>query len=475
MRVSEIFNLPQRQSELDFVDVDVATDVPVFVDPRAIRIQSGRLHDRCVALLQSFFAEVLIGLKDGKRAEVVKLLERLDEPNEVHLGLSRGRSRGRGLGGVGAVSVVDALAASRAAQTGLLSDLEDSALLVDGIGRDIISDITTNVIRSVLIDYTQEQCEYHGISTEEVYAGWIWDADRLRWKQVESFLPCVEDELLLLVPKSIVRLDLIFNPQKYYSKAIAPFHEEKEIKAGSNLVYALKSTGEKRVHKMDLIEKYGNTKAAVVKHTNEFPAALKNYKETPGMATSPPLDHNTLASKTHSLRPDFGSLLGKVRAIAPGGHGASMYHRAVGELLGAVTYPFLGNMVVEDEINEGRKRIDLTYDNLADEGFFRFIGRHYMASQMVVECKNYGKDPSNPELDQLLGRFSIHRTKFGIIACRKITDKQLFAQRCKDAALAGVGFVFYVDDDDLDRLINDYDSSDGKFPFFREQFDYLVK
>jgi hypothetical protein len=37
MRVSEEFNLGRTQPSLEFVDVDVCGDTPVYVDPRALR------------------------------------------------------------------------------------------------------------------------------------------------------------------------------------------------------------------------------------------------------------------------------------------------------------------------------------------------------------------------------------------------------------------------------------------------------
>src|SRR3712207_8001910 len=41
---------------------------------------------------------------------------------------------------------------------------------------------------------------------------------------------------------------------------------------------------------------------------------------------------------------------------------------------------------------------------------------------------------SNPELDQIAGRFSPSRGKFGIITSRNLNNKPLFLERCKDTA-----------------------------------------
>jgi hypothetical protein len=56
-----------------------------------------------------------------------------------------------------------------------LQDLEDTALVVEGIDIDRISDVTTNIIREPLIDYTQNVAEQHGIPVEQVGSGHTWD------------------------------------------------------------------------------------------------------------------------------------------------------------------------------------------------------------------------------------------------------------------------------------------------------------
>jgi hypothetical protein len=154
VRVSESFNLQFPQPALDFVNVDVAGDSRVFVDPRALRLLRTPWGDACVSLMQNFFDHILDGIRAGKRDEMLDLLVRLSEPNETHLGLSSGQSRGHAIGRQSAVHIYGALAQSEAIKTGLIRDLEETALLVKGIGFDIVLDIATNSIRAPLIEYT---------------------------------------------------------------------------------------------------------------------------------------------------------------------------------------------------------------------------------------------------------------------------------------------------------------------------------
>src|SRR5690242_12125138 len=92
-RVSQYFKLGKTQPELDFVDVDVHGDTRVFLSPTAIRQEGTPWSEECVALIQSFFEEVLEAIKAGNHGRAETLLRSLREPNETHLGLSSGKAR----------------------------------------------------------------------------------------------------------------------------------------------------------------------------------------------------------------------------------------------------------------------------------------------------------------------------------------------------------------------------------------------
>ena len=105
-----------------------------------------------------------------------------------------------------AKTVWEGLSASRAVQSGLLEDLEDTILFISHIGHDIISDITTNIIRGPLIRYTQDVAAYYNIPLQQqVVSGRIWHSGTRNWTQEYTALPVTEYGPLLLVPKVIVQ------------------------------------------------------------------------------------------------------------------------------------------------------------------------------------------------------------------------------------------------------------------------------
>ncbi|EPZ5305429.1 hypothetical protein ACXO29_004178, partial [Cronobacter sakazakii] len=129
----------------------------------------------------------------------------------------------------------------------------------------------------------------------------------------------------------------------------------------------------------------------------------------------------------------------------------------------------------QHKIHDGRKRIDITYNNEAKYGFFYWLSRHYTCPRIYIECKNYTSEIANPELDQLSGRFSRNRGNVGILVCRKIEDKSLFRQRCLDTANDGRGFILSIDDDDLEKMCDEYmKGGNQNFDTLRDLWDFLI-
>lgn len=146
----------------------------------------------------------------------------------------------------------------------------------------------------------------------------------------------------------------------------------------------------------------------------------------------------------------------KLSSIPPGATSATAYHRLIGGVLTFIFNPSLVSPKLEQPIHGGRKRIDIVYTNFATEGFFFTIktAPQTRARFVVVECKNYSEDLSNPEFDQLTGRFGHSRGQFGIICCRKNSNKAALIARSKDAANDGRGVVIVLDDQDILNLLN---------------------
>lgn len=476
MRVSEHFGLLRRQPHLDFVDVDITNDSKLFIDPRALSLLPSTWGQSCAELVKDFFNRVIRAIQAGEHDRAKALLGGLREPNETHLGLSRGRSRGRAVGSELATDLWESLSQSEAVHKELIEEIEDTVLLVPGIGRDIISDMTTNIIREPLIEYTQAACQTYGIPLQpEITSGRFWSPTSEKWFEKYVQLPVTNDQRLLLVPKVIVRQHLEYDAGHYFSNYILTILQEEELNANSALVQLLKS-GKRRVTKKDLKEKYGTDKSVIVEQTLRHPDALRKYRDD-HRQVSPPLSHEQLAADKSKDLPDFDAMLRRLRSIPTGRDDATDYELAIEDLLYALFYPALSSPEHQVEIHQGRKRIDISYQNVANTGFFRFLSLHQPCPFVFVECKNYRADPANPELDQLTGRFSPQRGRVGLLVCRDFQDRELFIQRCRDTALDDRGWVIPLDDSDLGSLIQERQNPNHaiEFPLLLNRLKRIIE
>lgn len=169
-KFSQHFSIDLTEHELDFVDISNEYDTRVYVDPYAIEIQQDIWCEKASNNIRSFFLEVLQALRARNDARAIFLMSHLTEPKETFLGISSGEPKGRGVGRGQALQLISAIRRSKAFKTGLLSDLSEMALYVEGIDRDKISDLTTNIIRDLLVEYTAQQCSLFDIPTRNIQA-----------------------------------------------------------------------------------------------------------------------------------------------------------------------------------------------------------------------------------------------------------------------------------------------------------------
>ncbi len=174
-KISDIYNLNKNQYELDFVNIDPEKDFPVYLNPFVFSSREDAFSVEATRTIKSFFQHNLELIQIGEINTARKNFSNLNEPNETCLGMSRGNPVGKGIGEDNADDVFESILNSDAIKSGLADDLEDTAIFIEGIGKDKVSDMTTNIIRSNLIKYTQEQCNLHNISmTSGIASGLFW-------------------------------------------------------------------------------------------------------------------------------------------------------------------------------------------------------------------------------------------------------------------------------------------------------------
>jgi hypothetical protein len=120
--------------------------------------------------------------------------------------------------------------------------------------------------------------------------------------------------------------------------------------------------------------------------------------------------------------------------------------------------------------------VDIDFKNHAQGGFFEWVGRHYRAPYIFVECKNFGSEIGNPEVDQISMRMSDRRGRFGILVCRNVDNEVKMQARCKASAIDGHAYVIVLQDKDLSILVEEAKNllSKNRFGLLEQKFKLLV-
>ena len=409
----------------------------------------------------------------GKREEARRLFSHLGEPNETCLGLSRGRPRGNAVGEELADDIFESLIESKAVKTGLLTDLEDARIFVRGIDKDRVSDMTTVLIPGQLLQYTIDQCTLWKMPlTPDVPSGDVWDRNTMSWVNYPVPRLVVAGRPILLVPKSIVSYSKQYTAKRFHQHFVLSYLKHEHLRLDTALV--------QRRRRRDGSERRWVTKKSIIAHespgdkdylaefTERHLDVFAEFKASAAREEAHSLPDDAL---TNAKLSDVVQHLKKELTSVPAGNdAAARYHRLVAGILELCFYPALIAPRLETPLHEGRKRIDITFDNAATGGFFhRLHAVHQLPSAyMMIECKNYSRDVNNPELDQLAGRFGVNRGRVGLLVSRTVTDLDTLLLRCADAFKDGRGLMIPLVDDDLHQML------EARLAGSREPYDAIL-
>jgi hypothetical protein len=451
-RFSEYFNLKVNSDELDFLDIYANKDIQLFLDPYGISAMGTSWSRKCELNITGFFQYLVDSINVGDKKAINTLLNALHEVDEVALGYSSGKPSGRGIGTLQAKDIQAAFESSQAAKSGDIKDIADCALLIPGINRDKISDITANILKKPLIEFTQLQCLKYGIPIKRVPINNTFDYDTLSFTSYFAELPIINGLPKILLPISSVRRDPQLSKDKYYRNFVLEFLRAEHQHAGDSLASILRN-GRVVVRIGDLKEKFPMSTDFLYEFSKKNPTVLDKYKAE--------LRRTAMNKETPQLQPNKKILTAtdRVRILAnikTGNEEANDFHKISFDNLIHIFGVRISNPDSEVTINNGRKRIDIVFNNTDNNGFFKTLNQlhHIKCPKIFIECKNYGKEIGNPEIDQLQGRFSDRRGNFGILLCRSIADKQKMIERCKDIMNDKKGYIIILEDNDIIALLN---------------------
>lgn len=282
MRFSEFFGIAQDQSNLDFLDIPLQTDIRLFLDPYSLAITPTDWAIQSHTLARNFFQHLLNLLVRGDHVTATMLIAQVHEDNRTRTGYSRNQPKGNAFGEIKAKPLVEALASSEAFKSGRIVDIEDTALFVEGIGIDLVSDIMINVLREHLADYTTDQCKLHGVPMESEDTFLAWRKGH-GWVSVTRNLPTDGSRSILLLPRSVIRSEVSLKPEQFVTEVLnAADHGNRDALASlTAMLHRLPYKKNKSINRKDARRKLKEPglKNSAVRLADKFPDALKAYKD----------------------------------------------------------------------------------------------------------------------------------------------------------------------------------------------------
>src|SRR3989344_4583801 len=144
----------------------------------------------------------------------------------------------------------------------------------------------------------------------------------------------------------------------------------------------------------------------------------------------------------------------ELKKIKAGKKNAFTYHQLIFNILKWVFEDRLKIPEKEDSIADNTQRVDITFKNNSEKGFFKRLSEGYklICPNIFFECKNYKEDLRNPEFFQLRCRLNKIRGQFGVIVCRKILKKENY-EKAQNDALKKEEYFIVLDDNDITKIV----------------------
>lgn len=212
---SEWFGVdPQLLEDYGALDISVVSDLPMFIDPFLLfnsdKAEYQALHESIIDYLRFLKSQAGDGLSPG----LIDAWYRFAEVKQNWLGFVVDGNSGHGLGRKFARELNEAL-------TSLLSDLgeevatesthiEKVSLIRPGVGRDTISDFTTNLIKHYLCAYTETFTLKHIDAAQRrqfAVPRAVFNYKTKTWASRRYTLPSLDGDFVLLTPMDMLTLD----------------------------------------------------------------------------------------------------------------------------------------------------------------------------------------------------------------------------------------------------------------------------
>lgn len=422
-RLSDYYNIPLLQAEVDFAIPFMDEDIPLYVDPFLLWKSPSQMDNmQHIGILNSFnsLGQMYI---DGKCEDAITNLVFLSECDEVGLGLSKTR-KGRPISKELAQEILELF--KQIPQVGRygIKHLEQIQLLVDQISKDRISDIACSLLKSFLIDYTYQECLRYSIPTHDIE---IYRYDYKHFMVIKECvnLPMNEEskQPIIFVPKRWLRFTPWLNYDDYFNNYLIK-NIEKEYDRIKNRIDILKYNRDN----FGMVERYISLK-----------------ESNSGDCQNDPLFSKISVNSAKRKVADIKKL-----PTGKSDNADKDYERLMGQVLTSFLYPHLDFAAEQSRIESGTQIRDIIFYNNTSTDFLADIYKTYDCKQIVVELKNV-KTVEREHINQLNRYMSEQFGRFGILFTRNKPSKEIIRNTI-DLWSGQRRCILIMDDSDLSQM-----------------------
>lgn len=425
-RLNDYHGIFLNQTKVDFAIPFLGEDIPLYVDPfrlwQSPSYQDNGLH----VLFKSAFNSLGKMYFEGERIKAVEILKRISECNEVGLGDSKSRA-GKRIGDSLAKDVLSIYETIPAVNKYGLEHPEIIQLLVNGISKDRVSDIASNMLGSFLIDYTIQECRQYGIPTEKCEIEYL-DVKSMSMKKESCELPVNPNtkQVLWLVPKRWLRKSMWLNDDDFLNH------------------YLVNSIENLKRDEIDIVTFNRENYDVLTEYIKAKERTSADCKNDPLFGQIP------VASAKRKLS--------AIKRLPTGkeGNADKKYEAEVCPLLASMLYPHLDFAQPQSRTESGTQIRDLVFYNNTSYEFLNNMKELFGSRQIVVELKNV-EEVTKEHINQLNRYLNPVFGSFGIIMTRNRPKKSVM-QHTIDLWSGQRKCILIIDDSDLELMVNVFES-----------------
>lgn len=429
-RLNDFHKILLNQEKVDFFIPFVDEDLPLYVDPFLLWKSAAGMDNGLHTSLVDSFNYLGSLYSKGSESDAIDILVAASECSEVGLGTSANK-QGKRIGKTAAKQILNLFKEIPQLKECGFIHFEEIQLLVEGISRDRVSDISCSLLSNFIVDYTQDQCIRYGIPMSMVETE-IFNPQKKRFIQLSKELPInpKTNSPIWLLPKRWLRQMPWMNPDEFFNKYLPSQNPALKLSRPEIIDY-------NRLHYLQ-VEGY----------TKQKEASAQDLKSDPLFRQIP------VASAKRTLS--------DIKKLSSGNKDKSdkIYEEKVCRLLATLLYPQLDFAQSQSRTESGCQIRDLVFYNNCSEPVFKEIFDKYSSYQLVFELKNV-KEISREHIAQVNRYLNDNFGKFGVIVTRNRPSSKI-KRHLIDLWSGQRKCILVMSDEDLQLMVDLYDNKQRK-------------